>query len=428
MRLDSGTTGVTFRGLTLECCGGTAIELRNTTNCLIAGCILRNIGDIGGNAISINGGINNGAEGNDISDIGRSGILLTGGDRITLTPAGNYADNNHIHHMGIYYKQGVGVDLSGCGNRASHNLIHDGPRFGILFMGNNHLIEYNHLHHLCLETEDTGAMYTGGRDWLGARGTILRYNFIHDIPGFGQEKGKWVTPFFAWGIYLDDNTGGVDVIGNIIARCSRSSLHLHDGRDNLIKNNIFVDGGKEQATYSGWTTTHKYWIQFHDALVKGYDSIKDQPAWKGMRNIGISPDQSVLANGMVMIGNQFFCNIIDYQSSSSKLYQMGNVPFDHNAFDYDLVFHHGLPVKIDIHFSDTNTPKAPDTWEGWQQLGNDRHSVINDPLFVDATKDDYRIRPQSPAYGLGFRQIPMEQIGPHADELRASWPIHENGQ
>ena len=381
--------------------------------------------DIEGNAISINGGKNNGAVGNDMYDIGRSGVVLQGGDRITLTPAGNHADNNHIHHMGVCYKQGVGVELTGCGNRASQNLIHDGPRFGILFMGNNHVIEYNHLHHLCLETEDTGAMYTGGRDWISARGTVLRYNFIHDIYGFGQEKGKWVAPFFAWGIYLDDNTGGVDVIGNVIARCSLSCLHLHDGRDNLIQNNIFVGGGREQITYNGWTSTNKSWTKFHDDLVKGYDSIKDQPAWKGMRNIGISPDQSVLTNGMVMIGNEFYCNIIDYPGAKSALYDMKNVPFDRNAFDYDLISHHGVPVANSIRLSVTNATNPSPTWEGWHQLGNDKQSVISDPLFANPAKDDFRIATNSPAYQLGFKTLPLDKIGPYQDELRASWPIKE---
>lgn len=426
IRLDPGASEITFRGMSLECCGGTAVEMKETTNCLIAGCTLLDIGDDAGNGISINGGKNNGAVGNDISEIGRSGIVIRGGDRITLTPAGNYADNNLIHHTGVYFKQGVGVEIAGCGNRASHNLIHDGPRFGIHFTGNSHVIEYNHLHHLCLETEDTGAMYTGGRDWISARGTVVRYNYIHDIYGFGQEKGKWVSPFFAWGIYLDDNTGGVDVTGNVIVRCSRSCLHLHDGRDNLIQNNVLIEGGKEQVTYSGWTSTHKYWMRFHEDMVNGYNSIKDEPAWQGMRNIRISPDQSVLTNGMVMIGNQFHCNIIDYRGSNSALYAMRDVPFDRNDFDHNLICHHGLPVKNVIKLSENRVPKPLWTWKAWQQLGNDKHSLIADPLFIDPSKDDYRLRPESPAFKLGFNQIPMEKIGPYPDELRASWPIRGN--
>ena len=66
-----------------------------------------------------------------------------------------------------------------------------------------------------------------------------------------------------------------------------------------------------------------------------------------------------------------------------------------------------------------------DEWESWQSLGVDKHSLVADPLFVNATKDDYRLRKNSPAFKLGFKPIPADKIGPYHDELRASWPIVE---
>ena len=35
------------------------------------------------------------------------------GDRITLTPANNYADNNYIHHVGVVGRSGCGIELTG---------------------------------------------------------------------------------------------------------------------------------------------------------------------------------------------------------------------------------------------------------------------------------------------------------------------------
>ena len=64
-------------------------------------------------------------------------------------------------------------------------------------------------------------------------------------------------------------------------------------------------------------------------------------------------------------------------------------------------------------------------WDSWQAAGNDVHSVVADPLFVNADKDDYRLNPGSPAFKVGFQPIPVEKIGPYQDELRASWPIVE---
>jgi len=66
-----------------------------------------------------------------------------------------------------------------------------------------------------------------------------------------------------------------------------------------------------------------------------------------------------------------------------------------------------------------------DEWEGWQARGMDRHSVVADPLFVDPARDDYRLKPESPALRLGFKPIPADRIGPYADPRRASWPILE---
>jgi len=385
--------------------------LRNTKNCLIASNTIRNVGDYQGNGVSVRDGFHNGIVG--------SGICISGGDRITLTPGENYADNNYIHHIGVYYKQGVGVSLSGCGNRVSHNLIHDGPRWGIGFGGNNLIIEYNHIRHVNLETADTGAVYTGGRDWISSRGTVIRYNYFHDIIGFGMENGKWVSPHYCWGVYLDDNTGGVDVIGNIVARCIRGLIHLHNGRDNLMENNILIDGSLQQVEYNGWTNKHSYWISHLPTMIEGYESVINQPAWKNMRNMHIHPKDAVLPDGKIMTGNVFRRNIIYYHKPDARLFRFNTVPFDHYESDYNLIYHFGQPILTG------QSKPGMDEWEAWKSTGFDQHSIIDDPLFMNPEKDDYRLKPESPAFKLDFQPIPIEEIGPYRDDYRASWPIIE---
>ncbi len=424
LQIAPGTANLTFRGLTFECSAGTAVAMTGTTNCLIAGCTIRNVGDFNGSGASISGGFRNGIAGCDIFETGSHGISISGGDVKTLTPAENFADNNYIHHIGVFYKQGVGVSMGGVGNRASHNLIHDGPRMGIMFHGNNLVLEYNEIRHMNLETEDTGAVYTGGRDWLGSRGTVIRYNYFHDMFGFGHdEKGVWQSPRFAWGVYLDDNTGGVDVIGNIVARCPRASIHLHNGRDNLIVNNIFVDAGQQQMECSGWTDKHRMWKDHLPTMIKGYESVAGQPAWQKMRNMNLHPTNAVLPDGKIMSGNQFSQNIIAWHAPDAKYTSFKSFPYDHNLCDSNLVWHCGLPVKPG-EFTNKNI-SVTNAWSAWQALGMDVHSVIADPLFKNAAKDDYRMKAGSPAFKLGFVQIPVEKIGPYKDELRASWPIVE---
>ena len=413
---------VTLRGLIVECAEGAGMVLNECTDCRVAGCTIRNVGDYNGCGVAVNGGTDNGIVGCDISHTGSHGVTISGGDRKTLTAANNLADNNYIHHVGVYYKQGVGINLNGVGNRVSHNLIHDGPRMGILFSGNNLVIEYNHIRHVNLETEDTGAVYTGGRDWISSRGTVIRYNYFHDILGYGRDgQGRWVSPHFAWGVYLDDNAGGVDVIGNVVVRAPRAGLHLHNGRDNRIENNVFVDSSLQQIEYSGWTDQHPYWRSHLPTMIQGYEMVADQPAWRSMRNMDLHPTKAVLPDGTIMSGNEFVRNIIAYRDPQAKLFRFNNVSLDHNRWDWNLVWHYGLPLIT----GQKKGVEATDEWAAWQAKGQDTRSLVADPLFVDADRDDYRLRPDSPAFKLGFKPIPMDEIGPYAHELRATWPIVE---
>lgn len=415
-----GTAYITWRGFTIEHTSGTAVLLNQATHCLIAGNVIRNAGDYRGSGVVVNGGSHNGVAGNDIDSVGANGIALSGGDRITLTSAENYADNNYIHHTGVYYKQGVGIAMSGCGSRATHNLIHDTPRMAIIFSGNLFLIEYNHMRHTNLETADTGVVYTGGRDWLGSRGTVVRYNYMHDSIGYGFENGHWTSPHYSWGVYLDDNAGGVDVIGNIVVRAFRGLIHLHNGRDNLVENNIFVDGKLYQAEFNGWTADQRNWKTHLPTMIKGYESVQGQPAWQGMRGMETHPTQAVLPNGMIMSGNVFRRNIVYYSDAKARLFGSRNLPLDHNRWEENIYWNSAGPLIIA-----RGAGLRDWDFDAWREAGADRGSLVADPLFVDPASDDYRLRPDSPAATIGFEPIPVEEIGPYEDELRASWPIRE---
>jgi hypothetical protein len=336
-----------LRGLIFECAEGGAVVFTKTNHCRVIGCTVRNVGDLSGSGVSVNGGTDNGIVGCDISFTGSNGIALSGGDRPSLTEAQNFADNCYIHHVGVFYKQGVGVALSGVGQRVSHCLIHDTPRFGISFAGNSHVLEYNHLRHLALETEDVGATYCGGRDWISPRGTIIRYNFIHDVLGYGW-NGKWVSPYFAWGIYLDDNSGGVDVIGNIVARCGRSLIHGHSARDCRVENNVFIEGGLRQWEFNGWTTKHRFWTDHLPSMIKGYDSVVNEPAWRFLRGMQFRPEDIPDDEGRLMSGNVFRRNIMAWKNPEAKALNVVAFNADRNSFDHNLYWHDGLPLKTGV--------------------------------------------------------------------------------
>jgi hypothetical protein len=366
---------VTGQGLAFKFCRGTALEVIGGEHNIISGCTIKNIGNI---AVRIEGGKENGITGCDISETGDGAIVLAGGDRLTLTPAGNYATNNHIHHYSQWVKTyQPAILISGVGNRIAHNLIHDAPHNAILLSGNDHIIEFNEIHHVVQDTGDAGAFYLG-RDFT-ERGNIVRYNYFHHIGGFTERNGF----NDAMAVYLDDCASGSLVYGNVFYKAGRAVL-IGGGRDNTVDNNIFVECNQAvhvDARGTGWA---KKWFDGTDTTL--FDRLKavhyNQPPYstKYKELVNLCEDEPAIPKGNLIIHN--IC--------------MGG---------QWLEFFDGLTEK-------TVMVQANLT-EG-------------DPLFVDMQSMNFQLKDESPAYKLGFKRIPMEQIGLYNDKYRRNLPTDKN--
>ena len=147
-----------------------------------------------------------------------------------------------------------------------------------------------------------------------------------------------------------------------------------------------------------------------------YEAYKDNEAYRRRypKFAALNPETAG-----PMGGNHFLHNIICYRNPQARLYMTLNYLADQNECDGNLIWHYGQALLVQ------RMGTAAEKWDSWRSQGSDVHSIVADPLFVAPDKDDYRLKENSPAAQIGFKAIPVEQIGPYADPLRASWPIVE---
>jgi len=364
-----------------------AVYLENTEDCAIKDNFFSAVGSNGVYLEGHNQG--NQIVGNEFAYAGRGSIVLCGTKK--KHPVKNTISHNHCHHCGVLYTgHGGTIHLSmSSHNLISHNLIHDLPRMGISAWDHgryggtsediaecgNNIVEYNELYHLNLETCDTGGIYTSYR---GKRqeGNIIRYNIVRDIVGCGTNlEGEFQIPNMCWGIYVDGWTCNTTVYGNITIGNVNGGTFIYGGKNNVIENNILINSSKWQICY----TSNDSWP-------------------------GIDID-------VIMSNNRFRRNIVYYTAPEAVLISYHAMLTDAWSdqrlaeSDYNVFFHAG-GKELSIE----GVPGA-ETFAQWQKLGYDTHSLVADPLFVNLEKGDYRLKPNSPAFKLGFRPIDISKIG-----------------
>jgi hypothetical protein len=268
----------------------------------------------------------------------------------------NIISDNHIHDLGAVYKHVGGVVTGGSDNVVSHNLIHDTPRWAITLgaTGTGNVVEYNEVYNTSLETYDTGGIMAYQDDRQFNCHAVIRYNLVHDGVGYSSIMGK--PMFDSRGIYIDGFSSGYTITHNICYRNSASGgIFVQGGHDLRISNNICVDNGGPQYLHTNFMNNGAN-LEF-------------------TRNILCARDGRVALMWIYKDGEQ-------------------RTRFDHNTYA------HPRP-----------TFPVAGAFAAWQALGRDAHAVLSDPLFVNATADDYSLQPDSPALQLGFEPIDVSKIG-----------------
>jgi parallel beta-helix repeat protein len=301
---------------------------------------------------------------NEFYDLGAGGVKVGEPDLNWNRAEQNY-DNviagNQIHDLGRVYAAGVGI--------------------WVLQSGRNQII-HNHVHDLYYTAISVG--WTWGYGQNQSSGNLIAFNDLHaigknmlsDMGGIytlGVQPGTVIRnnliydvssfTYGGWGIYLDEGSSDILAEDNVVYNCKSGGFHQHYGRENILRNNIFAFNREHQLM----RTRSEQHVSF------------------------------TLENNIVYFDQG---DLLGANWADGSFMTRGNLYYDARGKD--------------IHFGDKSFAE-------WKASGQDEGSRIADPLFVNARKFDFRLRPKSPALQIGFHQIDLTTVGPRGPAGAATW-------
>lgn len=338
-----------------------AIEAVGARNCVFQRCT---VSSTGAYAIGLGQGCQaNRLEGLKLYDLGGGGIKI-GDIRMNAQtpypalPTGNVvancliSDGGIIHYSANAIWAGIVRDTE-----IVHNEIRRFPYSGIAVgwswseqptsCGGNR-IDYNHIHNVVSLLGDGASIYTLGEQ----PGTTIRNNHIHD-----NDQSRFAYQPWQLAIYLDEGSGHILTENNLVYRVGSHAFNINGGSNNTTRNNLFGPTHTDDAPFVRCS----------------------------LRSHG--------AHGNTLTGNVMYWHgdvLVDSAWAPDKCLSDNNVIWNFA----------GKPITF-----------AGKTFAEWQASGQDTHSVIADPQFVDPAKGNYGLGKDSPALALGFQPFDPAEAG-----------------
>ena len=277
-------------------------------------------------------------------------------------------DNNILHEGGRVFSGATGLWIGHAGHvQVTHNDIAQFTYTGISIgwtwgyketVTCNNTLAFNHIHHIGGGVlSDMGGIYCLG----DLSGSVVTNNHIHDVYSYDY------TGRGGWGLYTDEGSAKLIFENNLVHHTKTGNIHQHYGKENIFRNNILASSMNGQIQRSR--------IEEHTTVIITNNIIywenNSAAFWRGHEGVSGTTDD-------VVVDHNIYWNTKGIAD---------------NAFNCG-------------------------SWDEWQKAGHDQNSKVADPLFRDVAKQDYRLRPDSPALKHGFEPFDYEQAGVYG---KRSW-------
>ncbi|MBN1347406.1 MAG: right-handed parallel beta-helix repeat-containing protein [Phycisphaerae bacterium] len=340
-----------------------AVFARGTYGCEIEDCTVRHVGEYG--IYFQQGCQDNRIVRCHVHDLGAGGVRLgymSGDQDQDLVSLRNTVDNCFIHHGGYVFPAGIGMWVGRSSfNKVTHNEISNFDYTGIS-VGWSWGYAPTSAHHNAFEYNNVHHI---GRGVLSDMGGIYSLGIS---PGTVVRNNIfhdiYSYAYGGWGLYTDEGSTEIVMENNLVYNTKTGGFHQHYGRENVVRNNILAFSREGQVQRS---------------------REEEHLSFTFERNI------VYFDNGYLLSSN--------WRNNKFKM--------DYNCY-WDT--------------SDPEISFAGNTLTDWQAKGFDKHSIIADPLFVDAEKFDFRLKPESPAIKLGFKPIDASRAGLYGEDEWTSLP------
>jgi hypothetical protein len=362
---------------------------------------------------------NNVVQNSAFYDVGATGLRIGMGTKASDTDANvpqfNIVQNNVVEGHGRVFPHGFGiVQGDGHDNTYTHNDVYDGyhSAISLCFCGPDvkpnssgtsyNTISFNHVHDMFQGImNDLGAIHirTGNSVFTAAGNKVLN-NRVHDV---SDASAFDADGYGGHGIYMDQQTGLVDVENNLIYRVSDGAVNIAQApaapnQANTIKNNILAFGRMSMINDS-------------DPYRNGGAPASPIQSFVATNNLFYFDRNSASSPAFYAQGGCTYSGGFpypEYQQWNSNLYWRSD-----GSFGSDTQAFHVQPVPGPANLcSKVSTRWTFYTFAQWQQnTGEDGQSAVKDPGFNNPAypADDYSLPKGSP--GAGFVVFDPTQAG-----------------